>query len=96
MKEELRMLSFIAINKELIYILVATGVILVAVYYLRRLVVTKNDEVDDEVLDESEIAREELESMIVRENIILEEKDIEKEVARDLYDLDEEKETKQD
>lgn len=96
MKEEFRMLSFIAINKELIYILVATGVILVAVYYLRRLVVTKNDEVDDEVLDESEIAREELESMIVRENIILEEKDIEKEVARDLYDLDEEKETKQD
>lgn len=90
------MLSFIAINKELIYILVATGVILVAVYYLRRLVVTKNDEVDDEVLDESEIAREELESMIVRENIVLEEKDIEKEVARDLYDLDEEKETKQD
>lgn len=93
------MLAFMSINLELIYILIATGVILVGIYFLRRFIITKNDDEDmDEVLDEEQIAREELESMIVHENIILEDKDIEKEVARDNYNLDEvnEDETKED
>ena len=93
------MLAFMSINLELIYILIATGVILVGIYFLRRFIITKNEDEDmDEVLDEEQIAREELESMIVHENIILEDKDIEKEVARDNYNLDEvnEDETKED
>ena len=60
------MLAFMSINLELIYILIATGVILVGIYFLRRFIITKNEDEDmDEVLDEEQIAREELESMIV-------------------------------
>lgn len=80
------MLAIFISNWDLIGLLLGLGVVLAIVYFLRKNFVTQNDE-DDEV-DEKTAAEESLETMIVHEDVILDEKDIEKEVARDDYDLE--------